>query len=231
MPITVLTPAVENRIAAMVELFRRERMDTAAKKRPPGPTITLSRQFGCEAYPLANRLKSLMEEKTGAMWTILDKALLEEMARSRDVSEIVALGGWEKPRFLDDFFATFSPRWKTEKDHFRRLTTDIATLAAHGNAIIVGRGAAIITQSLSNCYHFRISGTLEFRIGSIAKRLGCTHAEAAETVAREEKRRDKFILDFLDSDANDLSFYHLVFNNDKNTVEQMARTIAGYLDR
>jgi cytidylate kinase len=215
----------------MVELFRRERMDAAAKKRPPGPTITLSRQFGCEAYPLADRLKALMEEKTGAMWTILDKALLEEMARSLDVSEIVALGGWEKPRFLDDFFATFSPRWKTEKDHFRRLTTDIAMLAAHGNAIIVGRGAAIITQSLSNCYHFRISGTLEFRIGSIAKRLGCNHAEAAETVAREEKRRDKFIRDFLDSDANDLSFYHLVFNNDKNSVERMARTIAGYLDR
>ncbi len=231
MPMTVLSPGVEQRIAAMVELFRRESLDAAAKERHAGPTVTISRQFGCEAYPLAERLKALFEEKTGAAWTVLDKALLEEMARNRDVSEVVARGGWEKPRFLDDFFATFSPRWKTEKDHFRRLTTDIAMLAAHGNAIIVGRGGAIITQSLSNCFHFRISGSQEFRIGSIAKRLGCTHAEAAETVAREEKRRDKFIRDFLDSDANNLGFYHLVFNNDKNTVERMARTIAGYLDR
>ena len=231
MPITVLTPAVEQRIAAMVELFRRESLDAAAKKRPPGPTITLSRQFGCEAYPLAERLKILLEEKTGATWNILDKALLEEMARNRDVSEVVIHGGWEKPRFLDDFFATFSSRWITEKDHYRRLTTDIAMLAAHGNVIIVGRGAAIITQSLPNCFHFRIGGTQEFRANSIARRIGCSKAEATEIVAREEKRRNKFIRDFLDSDADDLSSYHLLFNNDKNSVELMARTIVGYLGR
>ena len=231
MPITILTPAVEQRIAAMVELFRREKMDAAAKKKPPGPTITLSRQFGCEAYPLAERLKTLLEEKTGTVWTILDKSLLEEMAKNRDVSAVVAGGGWEKPRFLDDFFATFSPKWKTEKEHYHRLTTDIAMFASRGNAIIVGRGAAIITQSLPNCFHFRISGTYDFRVGSIAKRLGCSRDEAVEIVAREEKRRAKFMRDFLDSDADDLRFYHLVFNNDKNTVERMSRTIVSYLDR
>jgi cytidylate kinase len=157
--------------------------------------------------------------------------LFEEMARNSHISESVALGMWEKPRFLDEFFATFSPKWKSEKEHFHRLTTNIASLAARGNVIIVGRGAAIITQSMTNCYHFRINGTYEFRVRSIAKRLGCDQSKAVEIVDNEQKRRNKFIRDFLDCDAEDLSFYHLVFNNDKNSTERMVQTITDYVAR
>jgi cytidylate kinase len=68
-----------------------------------------------------------------------------------------------------------------------------------------------------------------FKVRSIARRLGIEAKEAENIIARRQKQRDNFIRDFLDRDAHDLSFYHLVFNNDKNDVEAITRTIVEYV--
>ena len=46
---------------------------------------------------------------------------------------------------------------------------------------------------------------------------------------KKQKQRDAFIRDFLDRDARDLRYYHLVFNNDKNSPERIAQMIAEYV--
>jgi cytidylate kinase len=68
-----------------------------------------------------------------------------------------------------------------------------------------------------------------FKVHSIARRLGIEAEEAEKIIANRQKQRDNFIRDFLDRDAHDLGFYHLVFNNDKNDVATIARTIAEYV--
>jgi len=135
----------------------------------------------------------------------------------------------EKSRFLDEILATFSSRWKSEKDYFRVLCRHVISLAEQGNMIIVGRGSAIITQPLKNCFHFRIFASPGFKVRSIAHRLSIEAEEAERIIVQRQKQRDSFIRDFLDRDAHDLSFYHLVFNNDKNDVATIAHTIEGYV--
>jgi cytidylate kinase len=66
-------------------------------------------------------------------------------------------------------------------------------------------------------------------VASIARRLKLSSAEAEAVVEKKQKQRDAFIRDFLDRDARDLRYYHLVFNNDKNTPERIARMIAEYV--
>jgi len=105
----------------------------------------------------------------------------------------------------------------------------LLSLAQQGNVIIVGQGSSIVTQPLKNCFHFRMFASQGFKVRSIARRLGIEAKETERIIALRQKQRDNFIRDFLERDAHDLSFYHLVFNNDKNDVETIARTIAEYV--
>jgi len=227
----LLVPSIESRLGALLEINRRKDEDAASriKAGKARKTITISREFGCEAYPMAECLKGLMEKKTGQAWVLMDKVLLEEVAKNHNLSEDILRGLGEKSRILDEMLATFSQRWKSEKDHFRLLCKHMFSLAEKGNVILMGRGSAIVTQSLSNCYHFRMFASPAFKVRSIARRLGISEAEAESCVEKKQKQRDAFIRDFLDQDARNMRFYNMIFNNDKNSPERIAQVIAEYV--
>lgn len=225
----LLVPSIEMRLGALLELNRRKDESDASLGKVRH-TITISREFGCEAYPVTECLKEIMEKKTGQAWAIMDKALLEEMAKHHNLSEeIVRSLGEKKSRILDEVLATFSPRWKSDSDNFRLLCKHVFSLAEKGNSIIVGRGSAIVTQQLKNCYHFRLYASHQFKIASIARRLKISRDEAESVVEKNQKQRDAFIHDYFNLDPRDLRFYHLVFNNDKNSPERIAQMIAEYV--
>lgn len=231
MPDNLIIPSVDLRVGALQEYNRARVQRAGVPKRGerPRPCITLSREFGCEGYPVAERLRELMSSASGEEWLLMDKGLLAEVARRHNLSEEVLQGLGEKNRMLDEVLSTFSSRWKSEKDHFRLLCRHIVSLAEQGNVIIVGRGAAIVTRHLENCYHFRLYASIAFKAASIAKRLRLAPDEAESLVVKRQRQRDAFNRDFLDCDAGDKSYYDLLFNNDRNTPEKIARTISEYV--
>lgn len=228
MPSTLI-PGVEQRVSSLLEVSRRVQGEVTSKKPRQKITVTISREFGCEAYPMAEKLKALLEKKTGETWALMDKSLLEEVARNHNLSEEILRNLGDKPRFIDDVISTFSPNWKTDKDYYRLLCRHITSLATGGNVIIVGRGGAVITQSLDNCYHFRMVASMDFKVRSIAKRLGISPVEARDLVQKKQQQRDKFVKDFLNRDVGDPTLYHLVFNNGKNSAQKIAETIVQYI--
>lgn len=225
----LLVPSIETRLGALLEINRRKDEASLLKAQKTHPAITISREFGCEAYPMVDCLKGLLEKKTGQEWIVMDKGLLEEVAKNHNLSESILQGLGEKNRILDEMLATFSHRWKSEKDYYRLLCKHMFSLAEKGNVILMGRGSAIVTQSLKNCRHFRMFASRSFKLHSIAKRLDIPAGEAEGYVEKKQKQRDAFIRDFLDQDAHDMRFYHLIFNNDKNTPERIAQMIAEYV--
>lgn len=226
----LLIPSIEKRLSGYVELCRRNLSGysvTPEEKLPP--TITLSREFGCEAYLVAERLKELLDARTKVPWNIMDKALLEEVAKNHQLSEEMLHRLGEKNRFLDDMLSTFSPNWKSDKDHYRLLCKQITAVAEQGHVIIVGRGGAILTQKMANCFHFRIIATPQYKLRSIVRRTGLAEDEAEKLIRRRQKQRDDFVKDFLGREVADPTLYHLVFNNTKNTPERIAQSISDYL--
>lgn len=226
-----LIPSIDMRLSALLEVNRRRELEREARGKAgkSGPTITISREFGCEAYPVAERLRELLEKKSGETWVVMDKALLEQVARNHNLSEDILQKLGEKNLFLDEMLATFSPHWKSDKDYFRLLCRHIISLASAGNVIIVGLGSVFITQSLKNCHHFRLYASQKHKIHSLVRRLNISSEEAEKLIVTKQRQRDTFIRDFLDRDAHDLSVYNLVFNNDKNSPEKIARTIMEYV--
>jgi hypothetical protein len=194
------------------------------------PTITLSREFGCEAFPVAEDLQKLAEEVTGEQWLIVDITLLDAVAKKHNIPEHVMLSlGTYKSRWLDDAFATFSPNWKTDADYYRLLCEQVVMIATAGNAIFVGLGAAIITKGMENCFHFRLIAEQEFKVNSIARRMKSSKQDAELTVVDQQKERDKIIRNVLDADEHDPLYYHAIFNNTKLKNRQIASMIADFV--
>ena len=228
MPTSKLTPAIEGRLGALLEVTRRQQHEHS-QGQAVRPTITISREFGCEAYPATELLRLQLEQHTKEPWALMDKALLDEVAKNHNLSQQVFNNLGEKNRFLDDFISTFSSSWKSDKDYFRLLSRQIISLAEQGNVILVGRGAPFVTSKLKNCFSFRLYASHGFKEASIVNRLGISADEARDLIKRRQKERDAFIRDFLDHDPYDLSIYNLVFNNDRNSVAKTAQTMFEYV--
>ena len=231
MPENLLIPSVDLRIGSLEEYNRRQTLKAgfAKEKEKRRPCLTISREFGCEAYPVAEILKDLMERQTGEQWFLMDKALLEEVARRHNVSEEILRSLGERNRLLNEVLSTFSAHWTSEQEHFRLLCRHIISLAEKGNVIIVGRGSSIITRHMEHCHHFRLYASPSFKIHSIAKRLSMSHEEAERLIDKKQKQRDRFINEFLDQGFTDLSHFNMLFSNDRNSPEKIAKAIANYV--
>lgn len=232
MPENLLIPSVDLRIGSLEEYNRRQKEKAAAhhKKPKPRPCITISREFGCEGYPVAERLRELMMQKSGDEWVLLDKAILEEVARNHNISEEILQTLGENNQILNEVLATFSPRWKSDHEYFKLLCRHVVALAEQGNVIISELGGAVITRHIEHSYHFRIYGSESFKTTTLARRL-VMEAEAAEKLMHQQQKvRDHFTRDFLSQNDHDPALYDLLCNNDRMSAQQIAATIAAYVD-
>ena len=219
---TSLVASVEKRLDALIELSRRQ---TATDRVQAQPTITISREFGCEGLPVAEKTQALLQEKTGTPWAIMDRGIIDKVANDRDLSDELLTNLGEKSRILDEVMSTMFKDWSSDRDHYRRLCNQIIPFAKTGNVIMVGIGAGLITQHMTNCYKFRIVAPMEFKIKSVARRHQISEIEAERLIVKRQKQRNDFIKDFLNKDVTDVSLYDVVFNNARNSADQIADMI------
>ena len=231
MPDNLLIPSVDLRVGALEEYNRTQKQKAMLhrKKPKPRPCVTISRQFGCLGYPVAERVCELMSQKSGEPWLLIDRAVLDEVARRHNISKDILECLGEKNRLLDDILATFSPRWTHSQDCFKLLCKHVVSLAEQGNVVIMELGGAIITRHFEHSKHFRIYGSMEYKVRAIAQRLQIEYETAEKLVIKQQKQRDAFTRDFLDQDDHNPELYELLFNNDRNSVEKIATTIATYV--
>jgi len=189
-------------------------------------SITLSRQFGCEGYPLALALKKQMEQiDKGQTWTIFDRALIDTILQNHQISRRILENFGKKSVFYDSLMSSIIPNWKTDADIYELMVRTIISLGEEGRAIFVGRGAAVITQESKRCFHFRLIGDREYRIHSLMQRGRLTRDEVIKLMDEKEQERDRFINRFLSADITAPDKYHMVFNNEKSDVDTIASTI------
>ncbi len=224
-PISSLIPGIESRLSGWATIQARL---AQVPERRIRPTITLSRTFGCEGYPLAEALKARLEAVTGEPWILFDKVLIETVAQEEGLplSLLKNLGdGGEKLDALG-----FLPQGRVTHDEaFEKVAKYLVQISHIGNAIVVGRGGAVLCRALSNCYHFRLDAPLDFRVASVVKRLEMTQAEAEQHVKEGSRLREAFLNDRLGTHMADPTHYHAVFNNALQPVEVIADAIVAYV--
>ena len=167
-----------------------------------------------------------MMKKTGDEWVLIDKAVLEEVARRHSISEEILQTLGENNRIPDEIMATFSPRWKSDHEYFTLLSRHVVALAEQGNVIILELGGAVITRHFEHSYHFRMYGSDKFKIASLASRLNLETEEAENLMKRQQKVRIHFTRDFLSNSDHDPGLYDILLNNYRSNPEKTAQTIA-----
>jgi len=204
MGVGILTPNLERRLNAYQQIADRKKV----KKEVSNITVTISREFGCEAFPIAEKLQSFLIDHTGKNWIVYDKSLLDAI----NENQIGDIG--DSSRYMD-LLGSFFRNYETHGERYKKLTDYMVEVAEVGNAIIVGRGGSVVAQNLSNCYHFRLIGNDEFKVKSISHRMNLPIDEAKKQIQLEQDSREKFLKDYLGENIADVKWYDGVFNNSR----------------
>lgn len=216
-----IPPGIEKRVAAWSELTMR----WAREKKSAKPCITLSREFGCQAYPLAETLHHRLNDPDtdGGTWALIDRLLLEKIAEQSGYTK-------SELEYITEVNPTFQSMITTlmSRDHaepfevFTYIKNMVRRFAKAGNSIIVGRGAVALTADLSNVFHVRLVAPMDFKAGIIAGYLGISEPQAREYIEKKQKERDEFIRHFTGIDLSAPHLYHMLLNNEKLSIDDMA---------
>jgi cytidylate kinase len=112
----------------------------------------------------------------------------------------------------------------TGSAYVRHLIQTLLSLAAHGECVIVGRGAAQILP-VETTLRVRLVAPVVWRIVAMSEKLGISKEEAAHQVERIDRERILFVKDHFHKDATDPRQYDLVLNVSRFSVGQCADLI------
>ena len=186
--------------------------------------MTVSREEGT----LGDEISQLLAQRQG--WRLYDKEIVNYIANNSHVREEMVRQLDEKARgqmhnmILRMLRMPEDSPFGSEEYHESLLKT-LATLAAHGDAILVGRGANFALHWVEYGLHVRITGSLEKRIQRLSAVWQVSSEIARRRVFEIDSDRRAFIRHHFKQDVNDLSFYSLVINTDHISADQAAETI------
>jgi cytidylate kinase len=208
----------EARLAA----WHRQAQARKDQGRGEGPCITISREFGCQAFPLAAELA----HRLGESWSVIDRDILGEVAKASGFSIDQIEKSRDTPAVLKAIFAMFLDSSRAEETELStHLRQAICKFAAAGNCIIVGGGGVVSAREMKNMFHLRLVAPLEFRIEKIMKTRDMDRAQATDFVDQHQKQRNNFVKRVAGSRLDDPLLYHMVLNNSLLKPEQMAAIV------
>ena len=180
--------------------------------------VTISRQAGCGATEVAQRLAEHLQTRTPEVephWTVFDKNLVEKVLEEHNLPQRLAKfmpESWtsEVADTIDELFGLHPPSWVL----VRQTAETILRLAKLGNVIIVGRGANIITGRIDSVFHVRLVASVQSRVRRVQQSGGLGREAALEFIEREDRGRKRYVRKHYGKDVNDPLLYHLVINTD-----------------
>lgn len=191
--------------------------------------ITISRQSGCGAHAVAEKLVRYLQPHTlpdEPRWTFFDRNLVEQVLAEHQLPERLARympedRVLEIDDIMDEVFGLHPSSWTL----IHQIAETILRLADVGNVIILGRGANIITARLPHVLHVRMIGSLDRRIENMQHFEGLNHKDAAERIRHEDLGRERYLKKHFAKDINDPLHYHLVINTDLVTPDDIVQLI------
>lgn len=186
----------------------------------PWPVITVSREFGARGEALAK----LIGDYTG--FFVWDGELVQAVAEETGANETVLRSLDEHRRHVleDTIEGALMGGTYMKSEYMRRLLKLFHTIAAHGEAIIVGRGAEYALTPES-ALHVRVVSPLSERVRSYSERHGLDERRAKQTVTKGERERAVFIRHVFHRKAHQPQDYDLTVNTGTLGLERLADVV------
>ncbi|MDB5306535.1 MAG: cytidylate kinaselike family protein [Gemmataceae bacterium] len=200
--------------------FRGDRPAEGPFTHPRGLTVALSREAGARGTTIARKLGEVLG------WQVFDQELLDyllvdESGRAQLLADVPAgARAWADAR-LARLLRTRRVSDTVETTALARL---VLTVAARGDAVIVGRGAGFLLPAASTL-HVRVVAPVASRVNFLAQTLRLTREEAEAEARDRDDRRAKFLARALLREPAGATAYDLVVNSTRLGLEGAAQCI------
>jgi cytidylate kinase len=198
----------------------RGEAEARARQAKPAFTIAISRQSGARGTTTARAVG----ERLG--WAVYDRELVERIAQDMKLqASLLERMDEKKVGWLQEFLESFSSAPVViDIAYVHRLAKTLASLVAHGDCVLVGRGVAHILPE-ETTLRVRLVAPVAWRVASMSRKLGVSEEEAAVKLAAIDRQRVQFVREHFNKDTTDPSLYDLVLNTERFSVEQCADLI------
>ena len=206
----------------------------------PAPVITVTRQYAAGGSDVARLAAAALD------WTVIDNEFVDEVARRAGLpADEVAERDERAPGLLErlartlavgspEMFmtATAVPRVEPDEAAIVKLTERvIAEAAAHGRAVLVGRGAQALLAQRADALHVYVVASKPWRVKLAVERLGVDPANAERVVDETDRRRDQYVKTYYGRHRQDLANYDLVVNTERLGIEGAAHVVVAEAKR
>jgi len=191
--------------------------------------ITISRQAGCGAAMVADRVAQLLharDQADAAPWTIFDRNLIEQVLKDHNLPVRFAKYLPEDRVFeiqdvMDELFGVHPSTWTIVE----QAAQTVLRLVQLGHVILIGRGANMITARLPGVFHVRLVAALADRIEHAHRYYNLSPSAAQDFIAQEDKGRMRYLKKYFSAEVDDPMHYHLVINTSLVSYDAAAELI------
>jgi hypothetical protein len=189
-------------------------------------TVALTREAGALGTSIAQEVGRRLQ------WPVYDHSLLEQIAEDLGVrTNLVESVDERRKGWLLEMTELFlSVPTVSETAYLRRLLETVLALGAHGECVIVGRGAAFVLPP-ETTLRVRLVAPLAERVKVLAGRLGLSQQEAEREAVRLDRARADFVRQHFRKDPADPLNYDLVLNASRFTAAAAAACLVEALRR
>jgi len=197
-----------------------------------GPYISISRDFGCRANIIAQKLAKELTKRNKELginkkWNWINKVILEESAKALELSpsKIEYVFQSRKKSMMDEIVSAMSTRYyKSDKKIRKTIIEVIRSIAKTGNVIIVGRGGIAFKKDNPKSLHIKLTAPIEWRVDHIVKNYNKSQKAALKYVLEVDQER-KFLIDSFMGFDTDCSIFDLIFNRQSMKDDEIISTI------
>lgn len=191
--------------------------------------VTISRQSGCGAHAVGEKLAAYLEAHapdTSCPWKLFDNNLVNNVLAEHKLPRRFARfmeedRSSELNDIMDELLGTHPPSGVL----VQHTAETILRLAERGNVILIGRGAHLVTRELPHVLHVRLVACMEKRVEHLRRNRDIRNDDALELVRKEDRGRRRYLKKYFGADLDDPLLYHLILNTDRFSYEQTARII------
>jgi len=218
--------------------FSEMLQDRKTRIKDTGPYVSISRDFGCTANVIAQKLSKELNKRNKAQginkkWNWINKVILEESAKALELSpsKIEYVFQSRKKTMMDEIVSAMSTRYyKSDKKIRKTIIEVIRSIAMTGNVIIVGRGGIAFKKDNPKSLHIKLTAPVDWRVDHISKNYKKSKKEALKYVMDVDKER-KFLIDSFMGFDTDCSIFDLIFNRQSMKDDEIVNTILNIMDK
>ena len=199
-------------------------------REPPPLAITISREAGAGgiiiAELLAKRLTAAERTTATSPWAVFDANLAKQVLEDHELPPhlerfITEDAGLPIEEMVEELLGLHPPAWRL----VQHTTKTILRLASLGRAILVGRGASVVTARLSNVFHVRLVAPLATRIQHAAEHYHLSEAEAATSVTKRDQARRRYLRRYFRAEIDNPTLYDVTLNTGRLGFDRSAEAI------